>query len=66
VATNSGAANNGSWLQKTLDYLKNHPVFISVNELVAGQITVQWSTKTVCANLGAGVTQPPKTGPSRM
>ena len=45
------AANNGSWFQQGLNYLKNHPVFISVNEILAAQITVQWLTKTVCANL---------------
>jgi hypothetical protein len=53
------AANNGSWFQQGLNYLKNHPVFISVNEILAAQITVQWSTKTVCANLGAGASVPP-------
>lgn len=42
-----------------LNYFKNHPVFISVNEIVAGQIAVQWSTKTACANLGAGASLPP-------
>ena len=55
----TAAANNGSWLQQGLNYLKNHPVFISVNEILAAQITVQWSTKTVCANLGAGASVPP-------
>jgi hypothetical protein len=36
IGNHAIAANNGSWLQKGLDYLKNHPVFISVNEIVAG------------------------------
>jgi RHS repeat-associated protein len=53
------AASFGGWLQQGLTYLKNHPVFISVNEILAGQITVQWSTKTVCGNLGAGASVPP-------
>jgi len=40
----SHAANNGSWFQRGLNYLKTHPVFISVNEILAAQITyhVDW------------------------
>jgi RHS repeat-associated protein len=53
------AANNGSWLQQGLNYLKTHPVFISFNEIVALQLTVKWSTKTVCGNWGAGASVPP-------
>ena len=30
------AANNGSWFQQGLNYLKNHPVFISVNRNTCG------------------------------
>jgi len=48
-----------SWIQNGLNYLKTHPVFISVNEILAGQATVQWSTKTVCGNLGVGASVPP-------
>jgi RHS repeat-associated protein len=67
----SGTASSGvvpqsySWADARSDvadgsgYLKAHPVFISVNEIVAGQITVQWSTRTVCGNLGAGASVPP-------
>ena len=53
------AANNGSWLQQGLNYLKTHPVFISVNEILAAQITYQASTGTICANVGAGASVPP-------
>jgi hypothetical protein len=42
-----------------LNYLKTHPVFISFNEIVALQLTVKWSTKTVCGNWGAGASVPP-------
>jgi RHS repeat-associated protein len=59
IASPSTPANNGSWLQQGLNYLKNHPVFISVNEIAAAQFTVQWSTKTVCGNLGAGASFTP-------
>jgi len=55
----SHAANNGSWFQRGLNYLKTHPVFISVNEILAAQITYQASTGTICANLGAGASVPP-------
>ena len=48
-----------SWLQSGLNYLKSHPVFISVNEILAGQITYQASTKTICANVGLGASVPP-------
>jgi RHS repeat-associated protein len=48
-----------SLIQNGVNYLKTHPVFISANEILAGQVTVQWSTKTVCANLGAGASVPP-------
>jgi hypothetical protein len=54
-----GPANNGSWLQQGLNYLKTHPVFISVNEILAAQITYQASTGTICANVGAGASVPP-------
>ena len=53
------AANNGNLLQQGLNYLKTHPVFISFNEIVALQLTVKWSTKTVCGNWGAGASVPP-------
>ncbi len=53
----AGAVVSG--LQKGLNYLKSHPVFISVNEIVAAQITYQQSTGTICANLGAGASVPP-------
>jgi len=52
------AANNGT-LQQKLDYLKSHPVFVSFNEIVALQLTVKWSTKTVCGNWGVGASVPP-------
>jgi hypothetical protein len=48
-----------NWLQQGLNYLKTHPVFISFNEIVALQLTVKWSTKTVCGNWGAGASVPP-------
>ncbi len=48
------AANNGGWFQNAVNYLKNHPVFVSVNEILAAQITYQHSTKTLCANVGLG------------
>src|SRR5690242_9679773 len=53
------AANNGSWFRRGLNYLKTHPVFVSVNEILAAQITYQASTGTICANLGAGASVPP-------
>ncbi len=61
------AASNGnfswygilSWINKGLDYLKTHPVTISVNEILAGQITYQASTKTICGNVGLGASVPP-------
>ena len=40
-------------------YIKTHPVFISVNEIFAGQITYQASSKTICGNLGLGASVPP-------
>lgn len=52
-------ANNGNWFQRGLNYLKTHPVFISVNEILAAQITYQASTGTICANVGAGASVPP-------
>jgi RHS repeat-associated protein len=54
-----GGANNGNWFQRGLNYLKTHPVFISVNEILAAQITYQASTGTICANVGAGASVPP-------
>jgi hypothetical protein len=36
------------------NYLATHPIFISVNEIGAGQITYQHATKTICANVGLG------------
>ncbi len=42
-----------------LEYAKTHPVFISVNEIGALQYTAQWSTKTVCINVGVGASVPP-------
>jgi len=59
VAASAAAANNDSWFQRGLDYLKSHPVFISVNEILAGQITYQASTKTICGNVGLGASVPP-------
>ena len=55
------AANNGtpSWFQRTLNYLKSHPITISVNEIFAGQITYQASTGTICGSVGAGASVPP-------
>jgi RHS repeat-associated protein len=55
------AANNGtpSWFQRTLNYLKSHPITISVNEILAGQITYQASTGTICGSVGAGASVPP-------
>ena len=56
-----GAANNRtpSWFQRTLNYLKSHPITISVNEIFAGQITYQASTGTICGSVGAGASVPP-------
>jgi hypothetical protein len=48
-----------SWLQEKLNYLKTHPVTISVNEIAAGQITYQHSTGTICGNIGMGASFPP-------
>jgi hypothetical protein len=48
-----------NWLQQVLLYLKTHPVFISVNEIAAGQLTFQYSTKTICSNVGLGASVPP-------
>ncbi len=53
------AANNGSWFQRGLNYLKTHPITISVNEFFAGQITYQASTNTICGSVGAGASVPP-------
>jgi RHS repeat-associated protein len=55
------SANNGtpSWFQRGLNYLKSHPITISVNEIFAGQITYQASTGTICGSVGAGASVPP-------
>lgn len=60
-ASDSYAANNGptSWLQSAWNYIKSHPVTISVNEIIAAQITYQASTNTICGSLGAGASVPP-------
>lgn len=47
------------WAANGLAYLKSHPVFISANEIAAGQITFQYSTRTICANVGLGASVPP-------
>jgi hypothetical protein len=52
-------ANNGSWLQNAWNYIKSHPITISVSEILAGQITYQHSTKTICGSVGAGASVPP-------
>lgn len=54
LGPSSVAASNLSWVQNALNYVKNHPVFVSVNEILAAQITYQHSTKTLCANVGLG------------
>ena len=53
------AANNGSWLQRGLDYLKTHPLTFSFTEGPSLQATYQASTKTLCINAGLGASVPP-------
>lgn len=57
VSSSSGL--DRSWFQRGLDYIKSHPVFISVNEIVAVQIIYQRSTNTICSNFGLGASVPP-------
>ena len=48
-----------TWIKNGLNYLKSQPITLSVNEIVAAQITYQHSTSTICGNIGLGASVPP-------
>src|SRR5439155_21500213 len=56
---NAAPANNSSWLQRGLNYLKTHPITFSFTEGLSLQATYQASTKTLCINAGLGASVPP-------
>jgi hypothetical protein len=57
IATKDTLTNSqiSSWLKNIQNYVNSHPVTLAVNEIVAGQITYQRSTKTICGSVGLGV-----------
>lgn len=47
------------WLSNAVAYLKQHPISLSANEIVAAQLTYQASTNTLCSNIGLGASFEP-------